>query len=204
VLDYKKRIIWSDAILAWFDRWLKDEPEWWDAAYPPVDEPGKKRPGKLGIRDVEMEKYGTVLFGELSRGDVMGRLEEWEEDYEMYQPDTGVVADFKEALRGVRITCVLGTWCADSRREVPRLWKVLDEAGFPFSRLKMYAVASSRFTEETPVPREVLDWSKAVKSWYDVEAVATIIFSRGGKELGRIVEAPEGSIERDMADILER
>ncbi|UCH85191.1 MAG: S9 family peptidase, partial [Candidatus Latescibacterota bacterium] len=40
VLDYKKRIIWSDAILSWFDRWLKDEPEWWDDTYPPLDDKG--------------------------------------------------------------------------------------------------------------------------------------------------------------------
>jgi dipeptidyl aminopeptidase/acylaminoacyl peptidase len=38
ILDYKKRIEWSNAILAWFDRWLKDEPEWWHDTYPPIDE----------------------------------------------------------------------------------------------------------------------------------------------------------------------
>ncbi|MDH3197250.1 MAG: S9 family peptidase [Candidatus Krumholzibacteria bacterium] len=36
VLDYKKRIVWSDAILAWFDKWLKAEGEWWDGMYPPL------------------------------------------------------------------------------------------------------------------------------------------------------------------------
>jgi dipeptidyl aminopeptidase/acylaminoacyl peptidase len=36
VLDYKKRIVWSDAILAWFDKWLKAEGEWWDDMYPPL------------------------------------------------------------------------------------------------------------------------------------------------------------------------
>ncbi|MEJ2721509.1 MAG: prolyl oligopeptidase family serine peptidase, partial [bacterium] len=40
ILDYKKRMTWSDAILAWFDRWLKDEPEWWNDMYPPLDENG--------------------------------------------------------------------------------------------------------------------------------------------------------------------
>lgn len=34
ILAYGKRIIWQKTILAWFDRWLKDQGEWWDALYP--------------------------------------------------------------------------------------------------------------------------------------------------------------------------
>ena len=35
ILDYDKRIMWSNTIFAWFAKWLKDQPEWWDALYPP-------------------------------------------------------------------------------------------------------------------------------------------------------------------------
>ena len=34
ILDYKKRIKWQKTILAWFDKWLKDQPEWWGHLYP--------------------------------------------------------------------------------------------------------------------------------------------------------------------------
>jgi dipeptidyl aminopeptidase/acylaminoacyl peptidase len=34
ILDHEKRTLWSSSILAWFDRWLKDQPEWWGALYP--------------------------------------------------------------------------------------------------------------------------------------------------------------------------
>lgn len=34
VADYKKRLEWQNTIFAWFAKWLKDEPEWWDAMYP--------------------------------------------------------------------------------------------------------------------------------------------------------------------------
>ncbi len=37
ILDYKKRRMWQRTILAWFDRWLKDQPEWWYDLYPPVE-----------------------------------------------------------------------------------------------------------------------------------------------------------------------
>ncbi len=204
VLDYKKRIIWSDAILAWFDRWLKDEPEWWNDAYPPVDEAGKKRPKKIGLHRVELEKYGKVLFGEVSREDIAENIENWDEEYPAYGPDTSAVTALRERLTGVRVTCIFGTWCDDSKREVPRLWKVLDEAGYPVSRLTMCAVGSSRFTEDMPIPREAFVWSNDVKSWYDVKAVPTIIVTRGGMELGRIVERPESSIEGDLCRFVEK
>jgi len=34
IADHGKREIWSRSILAWFDRWLKEEPEWWNDLYP--------------------------------------------------------------------------------------------------------------------------------------------------------------------------
>jgi len=34
IIDYDKRIKWQDTIFAWFDRYLKDDPSWWEALYP--------------------------------------------------------------------------------------------------------------------------------------------------------------------------
>ena len=34
IMEHDKRELWSRSIVAWFDRWLKDQPEWWDALYP--------------------------------------------------------------------------------------------------------------------------------------------------------------------------
>ena len=34
ILTYNKRILWTKTILAWFDRWLKDQHQWWDDLYP--------------------------------------------------------------------------------------------------------------------------------------------------------------------------
>lgn len=36
ILDPEKRLIWWDTMLAWFDKQLKDQPEWWNSLYPPV------------------------------------------------------------------------------------------------------------------------------------------------------------------------
>jgi len=33
ILNYSQRIIWENTILAWFDKWLKDQPQWWEELY---------------------------------------------------------------------------------------------------------------------------------------------------------------------------
>ena len=34
IMTYSKRILWTKTILAWFDRWLKHQPDWWLHLYP--------------------------------------------------------------------------------------------------------------------------------------------------------------------------
>jgi dipeptidyl aminopeptidase/acylaminoacyl peptidase len=34
IATYQKRIDWNKTIYAWFAKWLKDQPEWWNALYP--------------------------------------------------------------------------------------------------------------------------------------------------------------------------
>ncbi len=34
ILSYKKRLLWTQTILAWFDRYLKGQPLWWKSLYP--------------------------------------------------------------------------------------------------------------------------------------------------------------------------
>lgn len=35
IMEYNKRILWTKTIIAWFDRWLKQDPHWWRYLYPP-------------------------------------------------------------------------------------------------------------------------------------------------------------------------
>ena len=37
ILDYKDRILWQKTIFAWFAKYLKNQPEWWNALYPHKD-----------------------------------------------------------------------------------------------------------------------------------------------------------------------
>ena len=33
ILDYEKRLRWMRTIIAWFDKWLKEQPQFWDNLY---------------------------------------------------------------------------------------------------------------------------------------------------------------------------
>jgi hypothetical protein len=33
-MDFPKRILWQNTIMAWFAKWLQDSPEWWNDLYP--------------------------------------------------------------------------------------------------------------------------------------------------------------------------
>lgn len=202
ILDYKKRIAWSNAILAWFDRWLKDQPEWWNDMYPPLEDAEETEPAEIGTHVLELDDWGTVMMGEVTREDIIDKFHEWDAEYFNYIPDTELLPELEQYIYGVNFTIVLGTWCSDSRREVPRLWKILEELQYPVSEITMFAVGSSRFTEDMPIPPKVLKWSSDTKDRHNVERVATIIITRGGKEIGRIVETPEESLEKDLLKIL--
>ncbi len=113
------------------------------------------------------------------------------QEYDSYQVDQEKVKDLKKKLKRYRIEVFMGSWCEDSKREYPRLIKILDEAKFPQNRLVTYAVNESK------------------KSFYgeeegkDIRFVPTIIFYRGGVETGRIVESPvSGSLEEDILMIV--
>ena len=34
IMEHDKRIKWQDTIFAWFARYLKGDPTWWNALYP--------------------------------------------------------------------------------------------------------------------------------------------------------------------------
>jgi len=71
--------------------------------------------------------------------------------------------------------------------------KILEALNYPEAKLQMIAVNRKY---EAPGGEE---------SKYNIQRVPTIIVSRYGKEVGRIVEHPAtGYLERDLLDILKK
>src|SRR5690606_23483180 len=90
-----------------------------------------------------------------------------------------------------RIEVFMASWSDKSKEQFPRFMKILDEAKFPENRIVIYAL------------------NQSMKSFYgeeakkDVQHLPTIIFYKGGKEVGRIVEeSVTGSLEEDILMIV--
>ncbi|WP_101261794.1 hypothetical protein [Labilibaculum filiforme] len=58
-----------------------------------------------------------------------------------YLADTKIVKELRtQKLETISISLIIGSWCHDSHREVPRFIKILEEIQFPFDKLKMNAL----------------------------------------------------------------
>ena len=155
---------------------------------------------RAGMRIHKTER-GPQLLGELIQADFPRLLPGWDEEFATYEPGAEDIVTLAAVQEDISIICVLGTWCHDSEREVPRFWKVLQEAANSHLELNMFAVGRSSDDEARKI-LENIGFDEALRKTYNVELVPTFIFMSGETELGRIIETPEGTLEQDAAQIL--
>ncbi|MCB9044830.1 MAG: thioredoxin family protein [Chitinophagales bacterium] len=109
-----------------------------------------------------------------------------------YQPNKDVVSELAAALKQYNIKPVvfMGTWCDDTHILLPKFYNVLQACNYPASKVTMYA----------------LDMEKKGKDGeelkYHVTRVPTFILLDGQKEIGRITETVDESMETDMLRII--
>lgn len=155
---------------------------------------------RTGMRVFESDR-GKILLGEVIQADFPRLLPGWDQEFADYVPAPKDVAVLAEVVDPVEIICVLGTWCSDSERQVPRFWKVLSEAANPNLELVMFSVGRTADEKARDVMVEI-GFDESLRTTYNVELVPTFIFIRGEEELGRIIETPETTLEQDAAVIL--
>ena len=147
-------------------------------------------------REVESKNDGKMLLGTQTLDQFRKEpFKTWfDEEYNRYQIDQSSLAELKkEKLNSYNIILVMGTWCEDSHREVPRFFKILEATKYPESKLTIIAVNRKK---EAPSGEEGL---------YNIQRVPTIIVQKYGKEIGRIIESPSsGYLERDLLEILKK
>lgn len=116
--------------------------------------------------------------------------------YDSYLVDSFTCNFIRPLLAGKSITIFMGTWCGDSRREVPRVLKMLDCCGFPMNQLTLIMVSNTdSMYKKTPLHEE---------AGRNIVRVPTIIVEQKGAEIGRIIEFPVTSLEKDLLTILRK
>jgi hypothetical protein len=73
---------------------------------------------------------------------------------------------------------------------VPRFYKILDQIKFNESNLKIVSVDRAKVSPG------------GEQKGKNIHHVPTLIFYSQGKELGRIIEYPVGTLEEDVVDIM--
>jgi thiol-disulfide isomerase/thioredoxin len=117
-------------------------------------------------------------------------------NYSAYVVDSFTCTFIKPLLANKTITMFMGTWCGDSKREVPRIIKMLDCCGFPAENLTMIMVSN--------LPEAYKQSPQHEEAGKNIIRVPTILIHENGKEVGRIVESPVASLEKDMLAILQQ
>ncbi|GAA3595929.1 thioredoxin family protein [Flavivirga amylovorans] len=149
------------------------------------------------LNSLSLDKKGNeLLLGEINRnGLTKNSFNNWfSKNHKDYLVNKKVVKLLKTSLKNYEIKVFLGTWCGDSKREVPRFYKVLDAANFPESQLKVIAVnRTAEAYKQSPNHEE---------KGLNVHRVPTFIFYKDGKEVNRIVESPKETLERDILKIV--
>lgn len=114
-------------------------------------------------------------------------------EYPAYHPEAAIIEHLHPLLLNKRITIILGTWCSDCQRELPRFLKVIDHAGFPYDQLTIISVDQEKSPGEEM--KEVPNFTKIP---------VFILTNTDGSELGRITEIPEISLEHDLLALIKK
>ena len=137
-----------------------------------------------------------ILLGRCTRDSLLQEpYSEWyNKNYEAYTPNAEVIGAFAKVDADYEVAVFFGSWCGDSKREVPRFLKTLDALSFPTNRVSLIAVSNiDSLKKQSP------DGAEAEQEIY---RVPVFIVKRHGVEVNRIVEFPASSLERDLLQIV--
>lgn len=144
----------------------------------------------LGCASTQPEANDTGPFtGELSASQLLGDNPAFNSTYQTYQPSSADISAMR-LLEGKSLMVLLGTWCHDSEREVPRLLKLLNLSGVQLAKLSLHGV---NYNKQEPTN---------LHNQFNLRYTPTIILLDGDKEIGRIVEKPQISLAADLAAML--
>jgi thiol-disulfide isomerase/thioredoxin len=134
-----------------------------------------------------------ILIGNCNRdGFSLDQFSEWYNmEFDEYEIDVKTIAEIDEdKLSEISIKVVMGTWCSDSQREIPRFYKILDKLSIDEDNITLLCVNRSKELENGDI------------SDLNIELVPTLIFYKDEVEVGRIIETPEESLEIDLKNII--
>lgn len=139
-------------------------------------------------------KHKQVMLNECSRDSLVAFPEfkaSYDTHYQNYKVDSVAALKIQKLLKTKKVKVVLGTWCGDSKYQVPVFLKVADAAKLNAKNLTIIGVDGEKKAEA------------GLLDGLNIERVPTFIFTdKKGVEIGRITETPRKTFEIDMIELL--
>jgi len=114
----------------------------------------------------------------------------FKKNYSNYTLDEETVEKLKPLFEDIDIKIFIGTWCTDSRKEIPVFYKLMDKLQLDNNKIELIGMTLEKTTPDS------LELNQNIIN------VPTFIFKKNGKEINRIVEFPIETIEKDILEIL--
>lgn len=115
-------------------------------------------------------------------------------NFDLYEPDQNIIDQLSRTLKDFTVQIFLGTWCGDSKREVPPFYAILEVCQFPQSQVEVIALSNKPHMYKQSPNHEEKD--------LNIHRVPTFIIYKNGIEVNRIVEFPVESLEKDLLNIV--
>tara|TARA_R110002096_G_scaffold436022_1_gene665249 strand:+ start:1514 stop:2005 length:492 start_codon:yes stop_codon:yes gene_type:complete len=131
------------------------------------------------------------IVGEITEAEIRSTFRIFDLYTKRYQPDSTSIQYLSSVTDSISIITVMGTWCKDSRKHIPSLFKTLELANNPMLHSEYIAVDYSK-----------KDPSNSYNT-YKLKANPTILVFLNSVEIGRITEEPTQSIEKDLVKIIQ-
>ncbi|WP_109302711.1 thioredoxin family protein [Aquimarina sp. AU474] len=146
--------------------------------------------------EIKLEQNSPMLVGKINKEGFNEKpYNDWfSKNHSQYTPKQISIDSLKRRLDQYTIKVFMGTWCGDSKREVPRFYKILENSEYPLDRLTIIGVDRRKSTYKQSPGGE--------HEGLNIHRVPTFIFYKDGKEVNRIVESPKNTLETDMLNIL--
>jgi thiol-disulfide isomerase/thioredoxin len=125
---------------------------------------------------------GTVTVADLKKEPTFGWLQRNMKDYKL---DSQVIYTLKQRLTPYDIVVFMGTWCDDSHTMIPRLLRVLEAVEYN-GNVTIYGVSRDKTTGNEDEKK------------FKINRIPVVILTKDGKEVGRVTEVIERSMEEDI------
>lgn len=149
---------------------------------------------KISTAQLNQEENKRILVGQINEAGLQkAPYAQWyKSNYQQYKVDTKTLNIDKGLLQKLKIRVFMGSWCGDSKREVPRFFKIAQQLGLGSEQIEMIALRRNR---KSPTKEQV---------GQNIHHVPTFVIYNGNTELGRIIENPVNSLEKDLVQIIQQ